>query len=229
MTATRPAIEAVGLSKAYGRREQRQVAVADVSFSVEQGEFLGVIGPNGSGKSTLLKLIAGIYPPTAGTVSVQGTVSALTELGVGFSQELDARRNILINGTLLGLAPRDARRMTDEILAFAELEHVADRPLKNFSTGMHVRLAFAVAVHVPFDVLLVDEIFLVGDLSFQERCAESFLRFRAEGKTVVLASHVLPVIEALCDRVLLLRNGVCEALGPPSVVLPSYVGEPLSE
>jgi ABC-type polysaccharide/polyol phosphate transport system ATPase subunit len=158
-------------------------ALDDVSFEVKEGEFFGVIGANGSGKSTLLKILADIYRPTRGTVRVAGRVSPFIELGVGFHTGLTARDNIRINATLLGLGPRHIRRKLDGILAFAELEEVVDHKLKNYSTGMLVRLAYSIAIQVPFDVLLLDEVLAVGDESFQQKCFETFRTFRAEGRT----------------------------------------------
>jgi ABC-type polysaccharide/polyol phosphate transport system ATPase subunit len=227
------AIEAVGLCKTYRRAPGGRAtqALEDVSFAVARGEFFGVIGPNGGGKSTLLKLIAGIYPPTGGTVSVTGPLSPLIELGVGFNPDLDARANIRLNGTFLGLTRRELKANSDRILEFADLQDFAGEKLKNYSTGMQVRLAFAVAVEVHFDVLLVDEVFLVGDLAFQEKCTASFQRFRREGKTIVLVSHALPVIEASCDRALWLQAGRPRAIGLSADVVEQYARqvEPLAD
>ena len=208
---------------------ERNQALRDVSLTIDQGEFFGLIGPNGSGKSTLLKIIAGIYRPDTGTVHLTGQLSPFIELGVGFNYELSARDNILINGTLLGLTRRELRARFDEILAFAELERFVDQKLKNYSTGMLLRLAFSVAILAPFDVLLLDEVLAVGDHSFQQKCFEAFAGMRSEGKTVVYVSHDLESVRRFCDRALLLRAGKVEAVGESSDVLGAYrVPEPVA-
>jgi ABC-type polysaccharide/polyol phosphate transport system ATPase subunit len=199
-------------------------ALQEVSFAVEQGEFFGVVGPNGSGKSTLLKILAGIYQPDAGTVRIRGRLSPFIELGVGFSPERTARENVRINGTLLGLTRRELRNRFDDIFAFAELERFVDQKLKNFSSGMLVRLAYSIAIQVPFDVLLLDEVLAVGDQSFQEKCFATFEGFRTEGKTIVLVSHDLDAVSRFCDRALLLQEGRPTALGPAPDVVEAYVG-----
>jgi ABC-type polysaccharide/polyol phosphate transport system ATPase subunit len=201
---------------------ERQTALDGISFAVEEGEFFGIIGPNGSGKSTLLKVIAGIYRQDSGEVSVNGVLSPFIELGVGFNPELTARDNIRINGTLLGLTLRELRERFDDIVAFAELERFVDQKLKNFSSGMQVRLAYSIAIQVDFDILLLDEVLAVGDQSFQEKCMVTFERLRAEGKTMVFVSHDLTSIERFCDRVLLLERGVPVALGPPEEIVGLY-------
>jgi ABC-type polysaccharide/polyol phosphate transport system ATPase subunit len=201
---------------------EHQVALVDVSFVIEQGEFFGIIGPNGSGKSTLLKILAGIYRQDRGTVRVNGALSPFIELGVGFNPELTARDNVRINGTLLGLSLSELERRFDEIIGFAELDRFVDQKLKNFSSGMQVRLAYSIAIQVPFDVLLLDEVLAVGDERFQEKCLATFERFREEGKTVVFVSHSLEQVERFCDRVLLLRGGDVEMLGAADDVVNAY-------
>ena len=203
-------------------RYEEQRALEDVSFRVEPGEFFGIMGPNGGGKSTLLKVIAGIYRQDAGAVRVGGRLSPFIELGVGFNPELTARDNIRINGTLLGLTRRQLAARYDEILAFSELERFVDQKLKNFSSGMQVRLAYAIAIQVDFDILLLDEVLAVGDESFQQKCFETFGRFRAEGKTIVLVTHNLSLIERFADRALLLRDGCIQTVGQPSEVIARY-------
>jgi ABC-type polysaccharide/polyol phosphate transport system ATPase subunit len=193
----------------------------DVSFSIEHGEFFGVIGPNGSGKSTLLKMMAGIYQPDEGSVRVNGLLSPFLELGVGFNFELTARDNVRINGTLLGLTKSQLEARFDEIIAFAELERFVDQKLKNFSSGMQVRLAFSIAIQVDFDVLLLDEVLAVGDAAFQEKCFAAFDEMRKD-KTIVYVSHDLGTVERYCDRVLLIRGGVAEAIGEPAEVIDLY-------
>jgi ABC-type polysaccharide/polyol phosphate transport system ATPase subunit len=236
-----PVIEAVSVSKSFlipheGRTTfkelflhplrrttyERNDAVLDVSLSVQPGEGFGVIGANGSGKSTLLKLLAGIYRPDKGSVRVNGAISPFIELGVGFNPELSARDNIRINGTLLGLTLREVADRFDQIIGFAQLERFVDQKLKNFSSGMQVRLAFAIAIQVPFDVLLLDEVLAVGDAAFQEKCFATFERFREEGKTIVLVSHDLGSVSRYCDRALLLEHGHARALGPAEEVVELY-------
>jgi ABC-type polysaccharide/polyol phosphate transport system ATPase subunit len=202
---------------------EHQVALSDVSFGIEHGEFFGIVGPNGSGKSTLLKLLAGIYRPDRGHVRVNGVLSPFIELGVGFNPELTARDNIRINGALLGLTLGEIRERFDAILAFAELERFVDQKLKNFSSGMQVRLAYSIAIQVDFDILLLDEVLAVGDQSFQDKCMATFERLRAEGKTIILVSHDLDSIARLSDRALLLRDGRAEALGQPDEVVATYL------
>ena len=168
---------------------ETQRALDNVSFSIERGEFFGIIGPNGSGKSTLLKILAGIYRADSGSVRIDGLLSPFIELGVGFNPELNARDNVRINGTLLGLSRRELDARFDEIIGFAELERFVDQKLKNYSSGMLLRLAYSIAIQVEFDVLLLDEVLAVGDESFQEKCFRTFERFREEGKTIVLVTH----------------------------------------
>jgi ABC-type polysaccharide/polyol phosphate transport system ATPase subunit len=201
---------------------ERQVALHDISFSVERGEFLGIIGPNGSGKSTLLKILAGIYRQDTGIVSVNGRLSPFIELGVGFNPELTARDNVWINGTLLGMSRRELKRRFDEVIAFAELERFVDQKLKNFSSGMQVRLAYSIAIQADFDILLLDEVLAVGDQAFQEKCFETFRRFREESKTIVLVTHDLHTVEDMADRALLIQSAEMRAFGPAADVVASY-------
>ena len=202
---------------------ERQVALEGVSFSVAHGEFLGIIGANGSGKSTLLKIIAGIYRQDRGTVHVNGLLSPFIELGVGFNPELSARDNIWINGTLLGLNKREIKQRFDEIVGFAELERFVDQKLKNYSSGMQVRLAYSIAIQVEFDILLLDEVLAVGDQDFQEKCLRTFTRFREQGKTIVLVSHDLETVRQFTDRAIFIRDGRIAAMGEPEAVVAEYV------
>jgi ABC-type polysaccharide/polyol phosphate transport system ATPase subunit len=237
----RAAIEVVGVSKTFRiphesrtffkeyfthpfRRTtyERNDALNDVTFSVEEGEFFGVIGPNGSGKSTLLRILAGIYVPGTGTVRVTGLLSPFIELGVGFNTELTARDNIRMNATLAGLTKAQLDERFDEIVGFSELERFVDQKLKNYSSGMLVRLAYSIAIQIPFDVLLLDEVLAVGDQAFQDKCFATFDRFKEEGKTIVFVSHSLELVEQFCDRCLLLKDGRVEGLGPPSSVVDLY-------
>jgi ABC-type polysaccharide/polyol phosphate transport system ATPase subunit len=201
---------------------ERNEALRNVSFTVERGEFFGVVGPNGSGKSTLLRILAGIYVPDRGRVVVHGLLSPFIELGVGFNLELTARDNIRINGTLAGLTARELDARFDDIVGFAELERFVDQKLKNYSSGMIVRLAYSIAIQIPFDVLLLDEVLAVGDEAFQEKCFATFERFKKEGKTVVFVSHALDLVERFCDRCLLVQSGVVHAIGSPGEVLDLY-------
>jgi ABC-type polysaccharide/polyol phosphate transport system ATPase subunit len=201
---------------------ERNEALKNISLAVESGEFFGVIGPNGSGKSTLLKIVAGIYRPDAGAVRVNGKLSPFIELGVGFNMELNARDNVKINGTLLGLTRRELRERFDDIIAFAELDRFVDQKLRNYSSGMLLRLAYSIAIQVPFDVLLLDEVLAVGDESFQERCFSTFERMREEGTTVVFVSHDLSSVARFCDRVMLLDAGVVQRIGAPEEVIDLY-------
>src|SRR5919106_4769759 len=233
-----PAIELRGVSKTFQipheqrtffreyfvhplrrRTYERNEALNDVTFSVESGEFFGVIGPNGSGKSTLLRILAGIYVPDSGRVRVSGLISPFIELGVGFNTELNARDNVRINATLAGLTRQELDERFDHILEFAELERFVDQKLKNYSSGMLVRLAYSIAIQVPFDVLLLDEVLAVGDESFQEKCFATFERFKEEGKTVVFVSHALELMDRFCDRVLFLQDGVVQSSGSPDEVV----------
>lgn len=201
---------------------ERHEALRGVSFDVDEGEFFGVIGPNGSGKSTLLKILSGIYVGDAGRVTLQGRLSPFIELGVGFNDELSGRDNIRVNAALLGLDVREIERRLDRIVEFAGLEGFVDQKLKNFSSGMRVRLAYSIAIQVEFDILLLDEVLAVGDQEFQERCFESLNEIRDQGKTIVFVSHDLNAIRDHCDRVLLLEKGSITALGETMSVLESY-------
>ena len=201
---------------------ERNEALKGVTFDVEQGEFFGVIGPNGSGKSTLLKILSGIYVGDSGRVSLRGRLSPFIELGVGFNDELSGRDNIRINGALLGLEVREIDRRFGNIVEFAGLERFVDQKLKNYSSGMRVRLAYSIAIQVEFDILLLDEVLAVGDQEFQERCFESLNEIRNEGKTIVFVSHDLDAVRDHCDRVLLLEGGAVTAFGETTSVLESY-------
>ena len=206
---------------------EQNVAVDGISFEVGKGECFGVIGPNGSGKSTLMKLLAGIYHGDEGSVTVRGKLSPFIELGVGFNPDLTGRDNVRVNAALLGLSRRELERRFDDIVAFAELGRFIDQKLKNYSSGMEVRLAYSIAIQVDFDVLLLDEVLAVGDQAFQEKCFETFGRFRREGKTIIFVSHQLDAVRSVCDRVMLMRSGRIEALGPTEDVLASYERPPV--
>jgi ABC-type polysaccharide/polyol phosphate transport system ATPase subunit len=204
------------------------MALEDVSFDVHPGEFLGVTGPNGCGKSTLLKILSRIYTPDSGRVQVAGRVAPFLELGVGFNPELSARENIFLGGAILGLTRKELAGRVQGILEFAELEEFADQKVKNFSSGMAVRLAFTVAIQADADVLLMDEVLAVGDARFQGKCFDVFADYKRQGRTVVLVSHDLTALNNYCDRVLLIQKGRIVADGPASTVTSRYrriVGE----
>jgi ABC-type polysaccharide/polyol phosphate transport system ATPase subunit len=201
--------------------EQFQV-LQDVSFEVASGEFFGIVGRNGSGKSTLLKCLAGIYGVDSGEIRVAGRLSPFIELGVGFNPDLTARENVVINAVMLGLSPAEARRSFDEVIAFAELEEFVDLKLKNYSSGMHVRLAFAVMVQVDADVLLIDEVLAVGDVAFQQKCYDEFERMQNEGRTILFVTHAMPLVERFCHRAMLLERGKMISLGEPGEVTRLY-------
>ena len=206
-----------------GQREERFEALRDVSFEVQRGEFFGIAGRNGSGKSTLLKCLAGIYRADGGKAWIDGRLSAFIELGVGFNMDLAARDNIRINAVMLGLSTRDARRREDEIIAFAGLEEFQDLKIKNYSSGMLVRLGFAIMAHVDADVLLIDEVLAVGDAAFQQKCYDQFNRIRDEGRTVLFVTHDMGAVERYCDRALLLERGEIVAIGESHRVGQEYL------
>lgn len=196
--------------------------VRDLSLTVHAGDCVGVIGPNGSGKSTLLKLITGILPPTSGDLAVRGRVSSLLELGAGFHPDLTGRENIYLNGSIYGLSRAEMNRRLDSIIAYAGLGDFIDTPVKHYSSGMYVRLGFAVAIHTDPDLLLVDEVLAVGDAAFQTRCMESIYRFRRKGGTLLLVSHDLGTIQTLCTRALWIEDGRVHAEGSPQEVIMAY-------
>ncbi len=198
------------------------LALNDVSFNVRRGETLGIIGPNGSGKSTMLKLISRILKPTKGEVIVNGTISALLELGAGFHPDLTGRENIFINAAILGMKRKDVEKKFSEIVAFSELEKFIDMPVKNYSSGMYMRLGFSVAINVNPDILLVDEVLAVGDQAFQAKCYKVIYDFIKQGKTIIIVSHDLGTIQDLCNRVIFLKNGRIEQMGGPVAVVNSY-------
>ncbi|MEA2273983.1 MAG: type transport system ATP-binding protein [Solirubrobacteraceae bacterium] len=198
-------------------------ALRDVSFSVGRGEFFGVVGRNGSGKSTLLRAIAGIYRTDRGSIYVDGTISTFLELGVGFNLDLVARDNIVLNLTMLGCTPREARKRVDAVVEFAELGDFVDLKLKNYSSGMMVRLGFSVMINVDAEILLIDEILAVGDAAFRQKCEDEFERIRSRGATVVLVTHDLNALRRYCDRALLLEQGGLVAIGDPQEVGNRYM------
>jgi ABC-type polysaccharide/polyol phosphate transport system ATPase subunit len=198
-------------------------ALTDVSFRVPRGSTFGVVGRNGSGKSTALKVIAGITKPTSGTVRVDGRISALIELGAGFHPEISGRENVFINGMMLGLTRKEIEQRFDHIVDFAELRDFIDAPVKTYSSGMYMRLGFAVAVHVDPDVLLVDEVLAVGDEGFAHKCFDKFAEFKRRGKTILLVTHSLGLVERFCDEAVWLDHGRKTAEGDPKRVIGEYM------
>ena len=198
-------------------------ALKDVSFEVPHGCTFGVIGENGSGKSTLLKLLAGITKPTTGSVEVEGRISALIELGAGFHPEISGRENVMINGIMLGLSRREVQDRFGDIVAFAELEDFIDAPVKTYSSGMYMRLGFAVAIHVDPDVLLVDEVLAVGDEAFTRKCLDKIGEFRRRGRTIVIVTHSLGLVDRMCDDAIWLREGEMVERGDPKRVVDMYL------
>lgn len=205
--------------------EQSVPALKDVSFSVDRGEAFGVIGRNGSGKSTLLKLVSGILKPSSGKIAVNGRIAALIELGAGFHPEITGRENIYINGIMLGLTRRDIDQRFDRIVEFAGVGEFLDQPVKTYSSGMYVRLGFAVAVHVDPDILLIDEVLAVGDEEFSARCIAKIQEMKFRGVTLMFVTHQLDQVRNLCDRAVWLDRGMVEAIGDPMRVVDSYLQE----
>ncbi len=207
-----------------GRRVERDRIwpLRELSFSVNAGERLGIIGPNGAGKSTLLKVIAGIIPPSAGRVVVRGRIAPLIELGAGFDPYLTGRENVFLYGSLLGFPQKELERRLDRIVTFAEMEEFIDVPLMNYSVGMSARLGFAIATDVEPDLLLLDEVFSVGDAAFQKKCEARMEAFKAKGITILLVSHDLDLIRNICARALFLDHGRIVAIGPTDDVVSEY-------
>jgi ABC-2 type transport system ATP-binding protein len=207
-----------------GRADHYQefAALVDVSLAIRRGESVAIIGPNGAGKSTLLRLIAGIAEPDAGTIHVRGRVTPLLELGAGFEPELSGRRNVYLYGALLGLSQREVSARLPSITAFAAIGEFLDTPVKHYSSGMHVRLAFAVAAHADPDILLLDEVLAVGDAAFRAKCRRRMDEFRRAGHTIVLVTHDLEQAAELCDRAVLVDHGRVLGDGAPAAVLAQY-------
>ncbi len=198
-------------------------ALKDVSFDVHKGEFLGIVGRNGSGKSTLLKILASIYRADAGTIRMAGRLAPFIELGVGFNPDLSGHENVILNAVMMGLTPREARRQVDAVFDFAELDEFRELKLKNYSSGMSVRLAFSVMLQADADILLIDEVLAVGDAAFQQKCADVFYDMRDTGKTVVLVTHDMMSVQAYCDRAMLLHDGELIRVGDTEEVGKHYI------
>ena len=198
-------------------------ALSDVSFDVPVGSTFGLIGSNGSGKSTLLKCLARIYYPERGTITSHGKVAALLEVGSGFHHELSGRENIYLNGSILGMSRKEIASKIDEIIDFSGVEKFIDQPVKNYSSGMYVRLGFSVAINVDPDILVVDEVLAVGDAEFQEKCRQKFVDFKEAGKTVILVSHAMDMVKSMCDHAAWLRNGDLVAVGEAETTIAAYL------
>jgi ABC-type polysaccharide/polyol phosphate transport system ATPase subunit len=216
----------------FASHEFRELRALDgISFEIRQGEFFGIVGRNGSGKSTLMKLLASIYRADSGKIEIAGRLAPFIELGVGFNHELTARENVVLNGVMMGLTPKEMRRRVDSVIDFAELREFADLKLKNYSSGMLVRLAFAVMMEADADILLIDEVLAVGDAAFQQKCADAFHQMKAEGKTMVLVTHEMAAVESYCHRAMLLDDGHITHIGDPGETGRAYLalnfaGEP---
>jgi len=208
----------------FSARDYRELrALRGVSFDIRQGEFFGIVGRNGSGKSTLLKLLASIYKADSGTIQIAGRLAPFIELGVGFNHDLTARENVVLNGVMMGLTPKEMRNRLDSVIDFAELREFADLKLKNYSSGMMVRLAFSVMMEADADVLLIDEVLAVGDASFQQKCADAFHQMKAEGKTIVLVTHEMGAVESYCHRAMLISDGDIKHIGDPTEISREYL------
>ncbi|MHB8545734.1 MAG: ABC transporter ATP-binding protein [Nitrosotalea sp.] len=194
----------------------------NISFSIEKGEMFGIIGKNGAGKTTLLRIISGIYKPDNGEIAVNGSLTPLLGLGVGFEVDLTAKTNIIRYGMILGFKKKEITQRVDDIIKFAGLEKFSDTKLKNFSTGMYQRLAFSTAMQVDPDILLIDEAIFAGDLGFQQKCFDSITSFKKRNKSIILVSHDMRPIEDHCDRAMLLNNGIIESIGKPHKVIEDY-------
>jgi len=199
-------------------------ALNDIDFEVPQGSTFGLIGSNGSGKSTLLKCLAKIYWPDKGTITYNGKMAALLEVGSGFHHELSGRENIYLNGSILGMSKKEIDRKYDEIVAFSGVEQFIDQPVKNYSSGMYVRLGFSIAIHVEPDILVVDEVLAVGDAEFQEKCFGKFREFKRDGRTVILVSHAMPTVTAMCDQAAWINKGKLMTVGPVLDAVAAYTG-----
>jgi ABC-2 type transport system ATP-binding protein len=208
----------------FASRDYRELRALDgISFEVRRGEFFGIVGRNGSGKSTLLKLLASIYRADQGTIRMAGRLAPFIELGVGFNQELTARENVVLNGVMMGLTPQETRDRLDSVIEFAELGEFIDLKLKNYSSGMLVRLAFSLMLEVDADILLIDEVLAVGDASFQQKCADAFHDMKQAGKTIVLVTHDMAAVEEYCHRAMLISDGVIQDIGDPAEVGRHYM------
>ena len=201
---------------------EKQQVLDDISFEIKKGDFFGIVGRNGSGKSTLLKLLAGIYSPDSGSINVTGKLTPFIELGVGFNPELTGRENVFLNGALLGFSRKEMEALYEDIVDFAEIRRFMDQKLKNYSSGMQVRLAFSIAIQAKTDILLLDEVLAVGDEAFQKKCINVFERYKAESQTIILVTHDMSVVEKYCNKAVLLDSGKIVMSGDPRKVAHQY-------
>ena len=197
-------------------------ALRNISFDVPEGSTFGLIGSNGSGKSTLLKCLARIYYPDSGSITANGKIAALLEVGSGFHPELTGRENIFLNGSILGMSKKEVQAKFDSIVDFSGVEEFIDQPVKNYSSGMYVRLGFSVAIHVDPEILIVDEVLAVGDAEFQAKCRQKFIDFRHDGRTVILVSHSMETVKDMCDQVGWINKGHLESSGPAGPTIAAY-------
>lgn len=212
------------VARPFASRDYRLLRALDgVSFDIRKGEFFGIVGRNGSGKSTLLKLLASIYRADTGTIRMAGRLAPFIELGVGFNQDLTARENVVLNGVMMGLTPAETRSRVGAVIEFAELDEFIDLKLKNYSSGMLVRLAFSTMLEADADVLLIDEVLAVGDAAFQQKCTDAFHKMKAHGKTIVLVTHSMSTVEEYCDRAMLLDSGKIQQIGDPTEIGMRYL------
>lgn len=224
-----PTEQAFGLKQAIFNRlrgikgYKEQKVLKGLDFKINKGDFVGIIGRNGSGKSTLLKILAGIYYPEQGEVIVDGTLVPFIELGVGFNPELTGRENVYLNGALLGFSNEEMNQMYDDIWEFAELKDFQDQKLKNYSSGMQVRLAFSIAIRAHGDILLLDEVLAVGDAAFQQKCTDYFMELKRKNQTVILVTHAMTNVRKFCDRAILIDNGKIIQDGNPNEVADAYL------
>ena len=223
-----PTEQAFGLKQAHFNRLRRvkgykeQIVLKDLSFEIKKGEFLGIVGRNGSGKSTLLKILAGVYYPEKGDITINGQLVPFIELGVGFNPELTGRENVYMNGALLGFSNAEMDAMYDDIWDFAELRDFQDQKLKNYSSGMQVRLAFSIAIRAHGDILLLDEVLAVGDAAFQQKCEDYFTNLKDHHETVILVTHSMENVRKFCTRAILIDDGKIKEDGDPAKVADSY-------
>lgn len=208
---------------------EKQKVLNDISFEIKKGEFFGIVGRNGSGKSTLLKLLAGIYVPDEGLISINGSLTPFIELGVGFNHELTGRENVYMNGALLGMSRDEVEKIYEDIVAFAELEKFMDQKLKNYSSGMQVRLAFSIAVRAESSILLFDEVLAVGDAAFQQKCYEKFAAMKDEGRTIILVTHDMSAVQRFCTRAILIDKGKIKMEGDPFDIADLYTESNIQE
>lgn len=204
------------------RTYEKQEALKNVSFEINRGEFFGIVGRNGSGKSTLLKLLSGIYTPSEGDIEINGSLTPFIELGVGFSPELTGRENVFLNGALLGFNRKEIKKIYDDIVNFAELRRFMDQKLKNYSSGMQVRLAFSIAIQAKSDILVLDEVLAVGDEAFQKKCIDVFENYRSMKRTVVLVTHDMATVKRFCSRAMLINDGRVISIGDPTKIAHNY-------